>query len=197
MARKFKFKHCLWTSKWGQFHLVKKSRQLPFSGKCTTLEVAFTSVVKFYQIQNVNASANLIYLFLFPFIQYTQCLKILQIVPFEYFNIGIYHHFLYDKKCLVTLFSKTRQMDHFGIFSWTFVNVARFARNVEWDFFCDLQTPWVREFQSNKESFIIKIARESRWGMGYVIMAEKLPWNLSSFAYLLFEVVSVSDLHST
>ena len=135
------FKHCLWTSKWGQFHLVKKSRQLPFSGKCTTLEVAFTSVVKFYQIQNVNASANLIYLFLFPFIQYTQCLKILQIVPFEYFNIGIYHHFLYDKKCLVTLFSKTRQMDHFGIFSWTFVNVARFARNVEWDFFCDFQTP--------------------------------------------------------
>ena len=83
------FKHCLWTSKWGQFHLVKKSRQLPFSGKCTTLEVAFTSVVKFYQIQNVNASANLIYLFLFPFIQYTQCLKILQIVPFEYFNIFV------------------------------------------------------------------------------------------------------------
>ena len=22
------------------------------------------------------------------------------------------------------------------------VNVARFARNVEWDFFCDFQTPW-------------------------------------------------------
>ena len=23
-----------------------------------------------------------------------------------------------------------------------YVNVARFARNVEWDFFCDFQTPW-------------------------------------------------------
>ena len=26
------------------------------------------------------------------------------------------------------------------------VNVARFARNIEWDFLCNLQTPWWREF---------------------------------------------------
>ena len=35
-------------------------------------------------------------------------------------------------------------MDHFWHFWWTFVhsnvNLARFARNVEWDFFCDFQT---------------------------------------------------------
>ena len=28
----------------------------------------------------------------------------------------------------------------FGIFSNVDVNVARFARNVDWDFFCDFQT---------------------------------------------------------
>ena len=36
------------------------------------------------------------------------------------------------------------KMDHFGIFNELFftqnVNVARFARNVEWDFFCNFQT---------------------------------------------------------
>ena len=35
-------------------------------------------------------------------------------------------------------------MEYFGIFSELLstqnVNVARFARNVEWDFFCDFQT---------------------------------------------------------
>ena len=31
-------------------------------------------------------------------------------------------------------------MPFIGIFN--FVNIARFARNVEWDFFCDFQTPW-------------------------------------------------------
>ena len=56
--------------------------------------------------------------------------------------------------CLVTLFDrklhvfkKLAKMDHFFAFfnehlSTQNVNVARFARNVEWDFFCDFQTPW-------------------------------------------------------
>ena len=43
-------------------------------------------------------------------------------------------------------FSKTRQIDNFWHFWLTLatlnVNVARFAHNVEWDFFCDFQTPW-------------------------------------------------------
>ena len=42
-------------------------------------------------------------------------------------------------------------MSHFRFFkntqNWTIfnqsLNVARFARKVEWDFFCDFQTPWV------------------------------------------------------
>ena len=49
--------------------------------------------------------------------------------------------------CLVTLFDRNLQvfqklakMDHLSTQN---VNVARFARNVEWDFFCYFQTPWV------------------------------------------------------
>ena len=53
--------------------------------------------------------------------------------------------------CLVTLFDrklqafkKSPKLTIFGIFnellSTQNVNVARFARNVEWDFFCDFQT---------------------------------------------------------
>ena len=55
--------------------------------------------------------------------------------------------------CLVTLFwpqaagfQNLAKRSIFGIFykllSTQYVNVARFARNVEWDFFCDFQTPW-------------------------------------------------------
>ena len=44
-------------------------------------------------------------------------------------------------------FQKLAKLDHFGIFNQLLstqnVNVARFARNVEWDFFCDFQTPWI------------------------------------------------------
>ena len=40
-------------------------------------------------------------------------------------------------------------MDHFGHFLLTFVhsivNIARFARNVELDFFCNFQTLWRRD----------------------------------------------------
>ena len=43
-------------------------------------------------------------------------------------------------------FQKTRQIGLFGIFkellSTHNVNVARFARNVQWDFFCNIQTLW-------------------------------------------------------
>ena len=55
--------------------------------------------------------------------------------------------------CLLTLFDRKLQVfknspkwTMFGIFnsllSTQNVNVARFARNVEWDFFCDFQTLW-------------------------------------------------------
>ena len=60
---------------------------------------------------------------------WTHCLKITENVAFE--------------------FSKTRQNGTFLAFlinlcPFKNVNVARFARNVEWDFFCDSQTPWWR-----------------------------------------------------
>ena len=41
---------------------------------------------------------------------------------------------------LVTLFDQKLQVFK-NLPKWTNVNVARFARNVEWDFFCDFQTP--------------------------------------------------------
>ena len=37
-------------------------------------------------------------------------------------------------------FKNSTKLPFIGIFN--FVNIARFARNVEWDFFCDFQTPW-------------------------------------------------------
>ena len=57
---------------------------------------------------------------------YSHCLKITENVSFE--------------------FSETCHLTIFGIFNELLatynVNVARFARNIEWDFFCDFQTPW-------------------------------------------------------
>ena len=58
--------------------------------------------------------------------------------------------------CLVPLFDRKLQVlknlpkwTIFGIFNLLLstqnVNVARFARNVEWDFFCDFQTPCSNE----------------------------------------------------
>ena len=48
--------------------------------------------------------------------------------------------------CKLKVFKKTPKSTIFGIFnellSTQNVNVARFARKVEWDFFCDFQTPW-------------------------------------------------------
>ena len=71
-----------------------------------------------------------------------QCLKITQIVILEFFNFGIFHQFLSNLTCLVTLFDRKFQFFKnspnwtiFGIFnellSTQNVNVARFARNVE------------------------------------------------------------------
>ena len=69
--------------------------------------------------------------------------------------------------CLVTLFDRKLQVFKnspkwtiFGIFnellSTQNVNVARFARNVEWDFFCDFQTPWVCIY-----IFMVKFGKKS------------------------------------
>ena len=67
-----------------------------------------------------------------------------------FFNFGIFHQFL---TCLVTLFDLKHQvyknspkyfeMNHFWHFKLTFDH-SNFARNVEWDFFCDFQTQWKR-----------------------------------------------------
>ena len=38
-------------------------------------------------------------------------------------------------------FQKIAKIDHSWNFQWFFVNVARSANNVQWDFLCDFQTP--------------------------------------------------------
>ena len=80
-------------------------------------------------------------------------LKITQNVAFEFWHFPPIF-FLLKVTCLVSLFERKLQVFKnspkctiFGIFNWLLstqnVNVARFARNVEWDFFCDFQTPWL------------------------------------------------------
>ena len=79
---------------------------------------------------------------------------------------GIFHQFLTYLKLtwrLVTLFDYHLQVFKnfpnwpiFLYFWWTFftqnVNVVRFARNVEWDFFCDFQTLCCFKLQKEDQS---------------------------------------------
>ena len=76
----------------------------------------------------------------------THCLKITQNVAFEFWHFPPIFVLL-KLTCLVTLFDRKLRVfknspkwNIFGIFSTQNINVARFARNVELDFFCDFQT---------------------------------------------------------
>ena len=90
------------------------------------------------------------------FQQSSHCLKITQNVAFDFFEF--WHNspifVLLKLTCLVTLFDRKLRVFKnspkrtiFGIFHYLLsphnVNVARFARNVGWAFFCDFQTPCV------------------------------------------------------
>ena len=79
---------------------------------------------------------------------FKNCLKITENCSFEFLNFRPIFVIL-KSTYLVTLFNRKLQFAKliiFGIFyellSTQNVNVARFARNVEWDFFCDFQTPY-------------------------------------------------------
>ena len=73
---------------------------------------------------------------------YSQCLKITQNVAFEFFNqfysikIDLSGNTFWPQ---ASVFPKLTKIDNFGIFneflSTQIVKVARFARNVKWDFF--------------------------------------------------------------
>ena len=85
-----------------------------------------------------------------------------------------------DKHCLAIRFSKTRQIDYFWLFNELLttlnVNVARFARNAEWDILGDFQTLCPRlisysnqkteENQEKKKEVIGWKRREKEWGAG-------------------------------
>ena len=74
------------------------------------------------------------------------CLKITQNVAFEFLNFDIFHQFLVQLKltCLVTLV------------------LTRFARNDEWDFFCDFQTLWNGSGSRASFTFSIPFSMTSR-----------------------------------
>ena len=90
-----------------------------------------------------------------PEMHRSQCLKIFQNVAFDFFNCGFSFHFCFlILTCRVTLFDckllvyqKLAKLTFLGIFDaiWSTqnVNVARFARNVEWDYFYDFETLFV------------------------------------------------------
>ena len=82
-------------------------------------------------------------------------MKITQNVAFEFLNFGIFTIFCPFKTDLsgntvwpqASVFQKLAKIGPFlalfnELLSTQNVNVARFARNVEWDFFCDFQTSW-------------------------------------------------------
>ena len=71
-------------------------------------------------------------------------------------------------------FQKLAKLTFFGLLSTQNINVARFARNVEWDFFCDFQNikwnflEWFSNRVVKNRDFyfvIIKLAREKSIGL--------------------------------
>ena len=82
--------------------------------------------------------------------------------------------------CLVTLFDRKLQVFKnspkwtiFGIFNQLLstqnVNVARLARNVEWDFFCDFQTPC--KDQAFLKTQCLKVAQKSLNFQNYIFVS--------------------------
>ena len=67
----------------------------------------------------------------------------------------IYLVTLFD--CKLQVFKNSLKLTIFGIFNKLLatqnVNVARFARNVDWDFFCDFQTLYVLWMAYNKAEY--------------------------------------------
>ena len=113
-----------------------------------TLIISFLQavIVQLQMVRSIiNCSQRNIY-------QTSRCLKITQNISFEFWHFPPIFVQL-NLTCLVALFDRKLQVFQnspiwtiFGLFDELLftqnVNVARFARNVEWDFFCDFQTPW-------------------------------------------------------
>ena len=77
---------------------------------------------------------------------------------------------LFDRK--LQFFKNSPKWTIFGIFNYLLstrnVNVARFARNVEWGFFCNFQTPWAMsdlERWGKMETWSLKSAHTCETGM--------------------------------
>ena len=133
-------------------HFFAKTFELFF---CFVIITATHVTIVFEQIKNESCVCRRPSEVLKTFLSSkSHCLKITENVAFEFLTIW---HFppifvLLKLTCLVTLFDRKLQVFKnspkwtiLGIFnkllSTQNVNVARFARNIEWDFFCDFQTP--------------------------------------------------------
>ena len=85
-------------------------------------------------------------------------------------------------------FQKLAKIDYFGIFnellSTQTVNVASFARNVEWDFFCDFQTLW----RCLTILFLVKQKKEA-------LFAEFLRKRLRYFSQIIPLLIKVALKH--
>ncbi len=96
-------------------------------------------------------------------------------------------------------FQKLAKLEHFWHFfnellSTQKVNVARFARNVEWDYFCDFQTLWLLSHETFLSHFQPQwsIQVKSLWKIAAAVMLKpkqflpslqqmkQLSWNYSS-----------------
>ena len=89
-------------------------------------------------------------------------------------------------------------MDHFRHFNQLLstqnVNVARFARNVEWDFFCDFQTLWWRmilEVVIKKNVLFIRVQARNE---SYVEMHHNEWLLLPEFDFMLGLLLAPSNL---
>ena len=122
-------------------HIINLSEKIVSS---STLLPFFTSINLMQINQEMrNFLGFLIFLLSTLFENYSKC----RIWIFEFWHLSPIFVLskltslvtLYDRKLQV--FKNSPKWTIFGL-STQNVNVARFARNVEWDFFCDFQTPW-------------------------------------------------------
>ena len=140
----------------------------------------------------------------------TQCFKITQKVTFEVLILAFSTNFCFIKNDLsgsavwpqASAFEKLAKLTIFGIFnkllSTQNVNVARFARNVECDFFCDFQTLCsegdIRDvllflllFQFLQEFFPFEFELKN-------VRNWRNLWNSVTFAFLSFALPSIFTL---
>ena len=98
-----------------------------------------------------------------------------------------------------SFFKNSPKLTNFSIFNEVLftqnVNVARFARNVEWDFFYDFQTPWwVGRKRWNQMKIVsVRLFKSSAWLGSFLTWIDSL--TLLKRAQLVFFQVKLESLN--